>query len=248
MKSMKTPPPTVRKRNELGLYDDVEYKYLENGDVDWRHMVPSRYIVPNKQRTQETDTAKLSDKELLILLNGFKNVAKLRGTLSVKGSVVPVSHDMICANCEIKWKGNYETDGDEETSYGAADAHFLTATGFGKNYLTTVAENRAFVRAVRNFLGIEILGFDEIDLKVQEDGTRPMTDDITSPASEEQDADYDPVKSLDRIMNKKGVKWTHILERLKEEGFEGIENITEPKDLPGIKIMEMIKRISSIKK
>mgnify|MGYP001411121491 CR=1 FL=1 len=246
MDSMKTPPPAIQNRNELGLYDDVEYKYLDNGRrVDWRHMVSDKYVVPNKQRTQETDISKLSDKQLLILLNGFKNVAKLRGMISVNGTVAPVSHDMICATCTITWRGNYETEGKEETSYGAADAHFLTVNGFGKKYLTTIAENRAFVRSVRNFLEIEILGYDEVDPNEQK-GNRTLTDDYIPSQTEEQDADYDPVMSLERVMDKKGVKWAHILKRLTDEGFEGIENVAEPKDLPGIKIMEMIQRISSI--
>lgn len=246
---MKTPPPIDRRRNSLGLYDDVEYLYLDNGDVDWRQMIPDRYIVPNKERTSETDISKLEDKELLILLNGFKNVAKLRGILSVRGGIFPVSHDMICANCTIVWKGNFETSGDEETSYGAADAHFLTVSGFGKKFLTTIAENRAFVRAVRNQLGIEILGADEVGpvgQKTYDSGSRTLTDDVESPQSQEQDTDYCPVKTLERIMKKKGVKWLQVLSRLEKEGFPGIEAINEPSDLPGQKIMELILRIDTM--
>jgi hypothetical protein len=46
-----------------------------------------------------------------------------------------------------------------------ANATYDNTDGFGQKFLETIAANRAFVRTVRNFLGIHIVGEDEISKK-----------------------------------------------------------------------------------
>lgn len=155
--------PTAWKRNPLGLYEHVTYHFKDDGSVDWRKMISSEWIVPNIEKTSETDVSKLDDTKLLILLQGFKQVAKLRGYKSV--DVQFTAHpDFVSAKTSIQWIPNYENY-DIQFTVGAADAHMSNTTGFGGAFLTTIAENRSFVRAVRNFLDIPILGKDEIGAK-----------------------------------------------------------------------------------
>ena len=36
------------KRNELGLLEGVKYEYNEDGSINWRAMVASEHLYPNK--------------------------------------------------------------------------------------------------------------------------------------------------------------------------------------------------------
>lgn len=160
-------PPNNLKRNEYGLYSHVNYIYNYQGFIDWRKMVNPKYLVPNKTNFIKRGEAApnssegLEDKDLLILLAGTKELAQLRGYHSVEYTLVP-SSGSILALCRIVWAGNYETNSEDVVFESTADAHELNCNGFGKQFLTTVAENRAFCRAVRNFLQIHILGQDEL--------------------------------------------------------------------------------------
>ena len=155
--------PKVIKRNEFGLIEGLDYVFQENGMVDWRRMVDNKYIVPNRDNTAETDVTKLKDKDLIILLAGLKDVANIRGFSSVTYNVVEASQEYVCASCSIVWTGNYETANGESVLFqGVADAGLNNTEGFGQMYLAAIAENRAFCRAVRNFLRINIVAKEEI--------------------------------------------------------------------------------------
>ena len=40
--------PDLYKRNEHGLLENVEYEFSEDGSVDWRAMIKSEFLYPNK--------------------------------------------------------------------------------------------------------------------------------------------------------------------------------------------------------
>ena len=58
------------KRDANGLISGstVNYAFNEDGLIDWRKMIKTEYLVPNRDRTTETDVTKLKDTELIILL------------------------------------------------------------------------------------------------------------------------------------------------------------------------------------
>ena len=58
-------------RNKDGLINGVDYVFTEDGLIDWRKMVKPEHLVPNKDRTSETDVTKLKDYQLIILLGGI---------------------------------------------------------------------------------------------------------------------------------------------------------------------------------
>jgi hypothetical protein len=62
----------------------------------------------------------------------------------------------------INWIENYESNG-TQTFASIANATTINTNGFAAKFLECIAENRAFVRCVRNFLNIHIVGSDEID-------------------------------------------------------------------------------------
>ena len=87
------------KRDSEGLLENIEYSYKEDGSIDWRKMVKNDYLVPNKQKTSETDVSKLDDSKILILLAGIKELAQIRGFKSVKYTVSHADMEYVCVTC-----------------------------------------------------------------------------------------------------------------------------------------------------
>jgi len=169
----------IFKRNELGLLDGVEYKYREDGTVDWRAMINPKYLVINKQYESslvkrfskplnEIKVEEVEDNKLLILLQGVKELAILRGYRYVSPKVDYISDTKAVISTQIEWIPNFETNGQPISFGDVGSASLDNTSGFGQMYLEAIATNRAFVRAVRNFLGVNVLANDEIDAKATE--------------------------------------------------------------------------------
>ena len=149
-------PSEKLKRDDNGLLANppVDYVFNEDGSVNWRKMVRTDYLVANKQRTQQTDVSQLEDRDLLILLGGIKELAQIRGFTDVYYTVHTASQEYFSTTCTIEWIPNYETDNKVVSFSALADAHQDNTYSFASNFLAATAENRAFVRCVRNFLKI----------------------------------------------------------------------------------------------
>ena len=157
-------PPKLVTRNQYGLIEDQTLNYIFNDDgtINWRKMVKVEHLVPSRQKTQETDVSKLQDKDLLILLGGIKELAQIRGYTSVEYKVVAASENYFATSCRITWLPNYETGGKEVVFESLADATLNNTKSFARFFLAAIAENRAFVRCVRNFLKINIVSQEEL--------------------------------------------------------------------------------------
>ena len=167
---------TKYSRNSLGLLQSVDYKFNEDGSVNWRAMVDSKHLFPNKSwfearnKPMPRSVDGLQDNQLLIKLAGIKELAKLRGYNSVRYNVVKCEKDHVAIKCEISWVPNFENPS-QESDYLPASTQFEdvanatteNTSSFATKFLETIAANRAFVRCVRNFLNVHIVGDDEID-------------------------------------------------------------------------------------
>lgn len=173
--------PEKYKRNQYGLLENVDYTFNEDGSVDWRSMIKPEFLYPNKgwfearKKDVPTSIDGLKDNQLLIMLGGIKELARLRGFHNVSFDVENISEGYVTAKCNIDWIGNYESgdtayDGTNTTvSYqDVANATSENTDVFCAKFLETIACNRAFVRCVRNFLNIHIVGADEIDKSSKE--------------------------------------------------------------------------------
>ena len=229
---MSSIPPKLFKRNEYGLLVEpsTPYVFNDDGSVNWRKMIRPEFLVPNKQKTQETDISKLEDKDLLILLGGIKELAHLRGFHSVCYDIHGASPVYVLARCRINWITNYES-GDEVTFESIADASPDNTQSFGRNYLAAIAENRAFVRCVRNFLKINIVGQDEIGAKQIED---QVPDNPLSPSN-----------VLLNLMREKSISFEKIKKQLAKDGYENAESLVTINDISKPKIFELIERIKA---
>jgi hypothetical protein len=65
--------------------------------------------------------------------------------------------------CDIEFSGNYETQNKPIRFSEVANATQYNCDDFTTKFLESIAANRAFIRCVRNFLNIHIVGADEID-------------------------------------------------------------------------------------
>lgn len=228
-------PPNIIRRNKYGLLENsnINYIFHEDGTINWRKMVKTEYLVPNRQKTQETDVSKLEDKDLLILLGGIKELAQIRGYTKVEYKVVAASESYFATNCRITWIPNYETNGQEIIFESLADASSSNTKSFARFFLAAIAENRAFVRCVRNFLKINIVSQEELgDAKLLED-----TSTQENPTS--------PYILLDKFMKDKSVSFSQLKKKLSKEGFDNAENINSINDIPKAKIFELIERIKN---
>lgn len=176
--------PDVYQRDEHGLLKNVDYIFNGDGSVNWRGMIKPDFLYPNKgwfdMRNQQvpTSTEGLKDNQLLIMLGGIKDLARLRGFSSVSFSAEREG-DYVTAKCTIQWNGNYETDNSLITYEDIANATGENTDDFCYKFLETIACNRAFVRCVRNFLNINIVGADEID----KSNGKPSPKSSTQPTS-----------------------------------------------------------------
>jgi hypothetical protein len=226
-------PPKIFKRNEHGLLcsDSIKYVYNEDGTIDWRKMVKPEFLVPHKQvfeRTGKpvpTEIEGLSDKELLILLGGIKELASTRGFSRISYRVTSPTPDYVVAVCEIDWIPNYETEGRAVTSSGIGDASPVNTTGFGRHYLGPFAENRAFVRAVRQFLRINIVSQEEISEMAAE-----AAEDVATTL-------------LKETMGKFNITFEGMKAKLIAEKKEGAETWNNLDDIPRAERFALIERI-----
>ena len=160
--------PEKYTRNEHGLLDSVSYTFNEDGSVNWRAMINPEHLYPNKdwfeyrQMPVPDSVDGLDDSQLLIKLGGIKELAKLRGFKAVTYDIQESSDDRVVTNCIINWNENYENHNGAVFS-SLANATVNNTNGFAAKFLEAIAENRSFVRCVRNFLNIHIVGADEID-------------------------------------------------------------------------------------
>jgi hypothetical protein len=156
-------------RNSYGLITSTDYVFNEDGSINWRAMIKPEFLYPNKdwfdirKKPVPESTEGLDDKQLLIMLAGIKELAKLRGFRKVSYNVSHVGANYVFATCKIQWIGNYETNYDLVEFEDVANATADNTDDFCLKFLETIACNRAFVRCVRNFLNIHIVGADEID-------------------------------------------------------------------------------------
>jgi len=161
-------------RDERGLLKGVEYKFKEDGMIDWRAMIPEEFLYPNKewfearQQPVPKTVEGLEDKQLLVMLGGIKHVARLRGYSYVDYEWAPHSTpEHVAVKCTISFIDNFETRQGvyrADVSFSSlANASVSNMSDFVAKFPETIAENRAFVRCVRNFLNINICSDEEID-------------------------------------------------------------------------------------
>ena len=161
--------PSLFKRDENGLLINTKYTFNDDGSVNWRAMIKDEHLFPNKgwfeSRKKEVprNIDGLKDHQLLIKLSGIKELARLRGFNHISYFTEKCELNHVAVNCTVGFIGNYETGGESISFQDMANATLDNTSSFATKFLETIACNRSFVRCVRNFLNVHIVGDDEID-------------------------------------------------------------------------------------
>jgi hypothetical protein len=132
---------------------------------------------------------------------------------------------------------NFETSGQEVEFESLADAHLDNTKSFAKDFLMAIAENRAFVRSVRNFLRINIIGSDELG------DSKNQTVIHTESGTETQVSASHPSNVLKDLMSRANISFDTIKETLVKEGISEAPNWTSISEIPHKTIFTLIQRI-----
>jgi len=165
------------ERDSYGLLKNTEYVFDDNGNVNWRKMVPVEFLYVNgdarrkemierkyKKSVKEIDVVadNVEDRDLVITLAGLKHLLRLRGYSSVSFHTNESSETFASVNCYIDFLPNFETEGVAQSYSENGSAHLRSTDGFMRAYLVEAATNRAFARCIRNYLNINIVSREEL--------------------------------------------------------------------------------------
>lgn len=234
--------------DENGLIKGIPYKFTEEGLIDWRAMVNSKYLYVNptpkfKEKIEKKygkiyselnpSEDNIEDSDLVILLAGIKYLLRLRQYHSVEYIIKESNQEFAAVNCIIKFAPNYESLGKEIIFSDCACASVANTNGFGNNYLLEMATNRSLARCVRSFLNINIVSKEEMNSNIE------VAQEKSSFLS-----DGKQVELLKTVMETRipKVTWQNIKEKLSLEGrfdesWKSIDKL--PKDI----IFELISRL-----
>jgi hypothetical protein len=237
----------VIERDKNGLIKGIDYKFTDDGLIDWRRMIPVKYLYldndPKSAARIEKKYGKpislidiekdnIADSHLRILLGGLKYLARIRGYESVSLPIIQANDGFAAVNCKINFIGNFETEGKSILFEDNACAHLNNTTNFAKQYLVEMASNRAFCRCVRSFLNINIVSKEEI-----QGGSLNQDNDL------EVENDQ-PVILFESLMKKKNITFKQLKTKIvAEKMFDGVDSISSVKDIPKDKLFQLIPRL-----
>lgn len=233
------------KRDVNGLLECIDYNFNQDNTINWRAMINKEHLVPNRDafknqkdiNLKEIDITTLSDNQLLILLAGIKELAQIRGYKNVNYDVIQAQPDYVAVKCTINWIPNYETDMQEVSFSALADAHLDNTKDFAKNFLMAIAENRAFIRTVRSFLKINIVGNDEMGKTTHIDSEVEPNTLVTQ-----------PIALLQKTMEEYNITFDQIKARAIQKKMENSENWTSINDISPLSMFTIISGIKTNKK
>ena len=180
-------------RDHNGLLRNVEYPRNPDGFVNWRAMLKPEHLYVNPDYEDELkmrfgvksrrdiDVTQCEDKQLLVLLDGWRYLLRLRGVKAVDIKMDYVSNEKAAATCTVELIGNFETNGEPMRWADSGSASLYSVGGSFQLHLEAMAANRALARCVRAALGVRIYGKDEFDSEANKkfesalkSGTNPL--------------------------------------------------------------------------
>lgn len=238
-------------RNKNGLIEGFEYKFTEEGLIDWRGMIPSKYLYinpSNKTRIEkkygkpydELDPIndKIEDIDLVQLLAATKYLLRLRGYESVESLIKESNENYASVNCKIKFVPNFETEGRVIIYSENACANLQNTNGFGQKYLVEMATNRALARCTRNFLNINIVSKEELSGGNEYESNQNSNDSQVTAL----------IEKVDREMKKRNISFEQLKNviLIGKDKLQGAENFKSLEDCPRDKLFNLYDRLKKV--
>lgn len=179
--------PTLRDNN--GYIIGLDYKYTDEGTIDWRAMIPSKYLYLNndpKNRARlekkygkpyaEIDIIKdnVADTDLIITLAGLRALLRIHGFKEINEVIKESNQYYASVTCNVLFSANRDNEFRDTYWSSSASATLENTTSFYQKYLVEAASNRAFARCLRSYLNIAIVSREEMG------STEENPDNITS--------------------------------------------------------------------
>lgn len=163
---------SAHTRNANGLLDGFTYAYDDSGRINWKAHLSAKWlrVKDDKKAELERKTGKplaaidltaVDDWYLYVKLGGYNEVARLRGFDSLTQSVDYISEQKAVVTCTIHFIPNVE-EPNGLTCAGVASGSIYNIKPDFAPFMETFAENRAFARAVRRALNINIVAEEEL--------------------------------------------------------------------------------------
>jgi len=206
MSEVKTRKPRTPKVKEVAKIRPALPR-KENGLLDWRKVVDQNHLFLNPhyfaskgigiedKSPEEIEELEASapDEAWLIKLQGWNQLAEARGVKEIRYAVQYRDHETSVVYCEMKLFPN-EEEKEEVVISGIGTAGFQSVTADFLPFMDTIGSNRAKIKALRSYFGIESLGSDELNPneKVQ----------VKSPPN--------LYKMLEEVMKEKGIETSDL--------------------------------------
>lgn len=220
------------------------YPRKPDGSINWRALVQPQHVyvkkgdepkvatalgvTPQDIKDGKYDTTRVEDKYLVIRKAGLIELARIRGYYSALPEVKHSSRDYVVVQTHIHWK---EFDGQDEVSTGGVgEATPENTSQFMRAYLAAAAENRAFSRAVRQFLNIDIVSHEELG----SNGVEPEADSGSSMSTSWQPQDVlqkkveEAKSSFEKMKAAAITKFKHDAEQLAKDPLYKVAFKTDP--------------------
>lgn len=238
------------ERDELGLIKSLEYKYTEEGLVDWRALIPVKYLYINNDPRNRAKLEKkynksyeqidilndkVADSDLIISLAGLKFLGRIRGITEVKEEIKTSNENYASVTSIVTYGGNFETEMRTITFSASASATLENTTSFYQKYLVEAASNRAFARNIRNQLSINIVSREELGATVSEDESPKVS---VTPKKQ--------IEMLQTLMDAKHVTFDNITKKLKDAN-QWDDKYKSISDLPAEIIFDLLERLKKYK-
>lgn len=233
----------VIERDENGLIKGINYKFNDQGFIDWRSMVSPEFLYVNpdtkrrdklekkyNKKYEEIDPIldNVEDVDLIIMLGGLKQILRIKGFTNVNFWIKEANKNFAAVSCTIDFLPSYESEGKELSYSENACAHQGNTMSFAKNYLLEIATNRALARCIRNACGINIVSREEMQ------GSNSLEEEQPKSSSQL----LQPAEILSKLLKDKNISFNDAI-----KGIKGNETWKEIKDIPNATIFSIIGKL-----
>ena len=163
----------------------------------------------------------------------------MRGYSELDPKIHTACREYVAAECRITWLPHRDVGMRVEKTGGNAMATLSNTDGFTQAYLCEMAQNRAFARCIRDYLGIEIVSKEEVNA-ISETG------ETNANSAQTTENPTDVYATLQAEMDRTKHSFEFIKARLIEKQFKGAEGFESINDIPKYKVIALIKKLKTI--